>query len=166
MGLDRRPNAFQRSLQQMLSSKPARWLFPRILHLVDRSVYRLTGNRQTLTSLLAGVPVLLLTTRGAKSGALRTVPLVGIQQGENIILIASNFGQQHFPGWYYNLRANPQATISVNDKTEEYSAREITDKMEYDRCWDQATALYKGYNIYKDVAGRRIPIFLLEKMPV
>jgi deazaflavin-dependent oxidoreductase (nitroreductase family) len=166
MGLERRPNAFQRWLQWILSSKPARWLFPRILHLVDRFVYRLTGGRQTLTSLLGGLPVLLLTTRGAKSGEARTTPLLGIPWGENIILIASNYGQHHFPGWYYNLRAHPQATIAVDGKTGEYNAREITDETEYNRCWERAIAIYKGYNVYRAVAGRRIPVFLLEPKPV
>jgi deazaflavin-dependent oxidoreductase (nitroreductase family) len=162
MGLERRPNAFQRWLQWILSSKPARWLFPRILHPVDRFVYRLTGKRQTLTSSIAGLPVLLLTTQGAKSGEPHTIPLLGISQGGKIILIASNFGQHHFPGWYYNLRAHPQATIAVDGKTGEYTAREIANEDEYNLCWSLATAVYKGYNVYKAVAGRRIPIFLME----
>ncbi len=162
MGLERRPNPLQRWLQWIPSSGFGRWVLPRILHLADRAVYRLTGEKHTLTSLIAGVPVLLLTTRGAKSGALRTVPLVGTPHGKSIILIASNFGQHQTPGWYYNLRAHPEATITVEGHTQNYLAREIQDENEYQRYWAAAVSIYKGYDVYKAVAGRYIPMFILE----
>ncbi len=160
--LNRRPNPLQRSLQWIPLTPPMRWLLPRSLHLLDRAAYRLTNGRHTFTSLTAGVPVLLLTTLGAKSGMPRTVPLVGIPQGENIILIASNFGQAQAPGWFYNLRANPRAQVSLGKTSQAYLARLVTDPAEYAANWQKAASVYKGYNLYKTLAGREIPMFVLE----
>jgi deazaflavin-dependent oxidoreductase (nitroreductase family) len=78
------------------------------LHHLDRPVLRLSRGRYSLTRLLAGLPVVTVTTIGAKSGQPRSLPLVALPDGEHVILIASNYGQKHHPAWYYNLRAHPE----------------------------------------------------------
>lgn len=78
----------------------------RTLYHFDLPVLRLSRGRYSVTSLLAGLPVVTVTTIGAKSGQPRSLPLVAIPSGEAVILIASNFGQAHHPAWYYNLRAH------------------------------------------------------------
>jgi deazaflavin-dependent oxidoreductase (nitroreductase family) len=63
--------------------------------------------------MLVGVPVVTLTAVGAKSGESRSVPLIALTDGDNLFFIASNWGRSFHPGWYYNLSANPEATISI-----------------------------------------------------
>jgi deazaflavin-dependent oxidoreductase (nitroreductase family) len=155
------PNFLQRSVQRIAATPlGARLLIP-TAHRLDRGVLRLSGGRTTAVGLMAGLPVLMLTTIGAKSGQLRTVPLVGIPEGERIVVIASNFGQTHHPAWYHNLKKNPQATVKMAGRSGDYVAREAKGK-EYERLWKKAVALYAGYAAYKArTGGRQIPILVL-----
>ena len=122
---------------------------------------RLSRGRHSLTSLLAGLPVVTVTTIGAKSGRPRSLPLVAIPDGENVILIASNFGQKHHPAWYYNLRAHPEVQLTYEGRTVAYTAHETSGEGR-ERCWQRAVDLYSGYARYKERAGQRqIGVFLL-----
>ena len=98
----------------------------------------------------------------AASGQPRSVPLVVITDGDRLILFASNFGQAHYPGWYYNLRAHPQATLTVDGQTREYTAREAVGA-ERDRLWQEAVNLYAGYAAYQRRIGdkRHVPVMVL-----
>lgn len=134
----------------------------RILAPVDRMVLRWTRNRHSLSSLLTGATIITLTTTGAKSGQPRTVPLMALEDGERIILIASNFGQARHPAWYYNLRAHPEATVTLRGQTQLYTAREASTD-ERDRYWAQAISVYAGYAVYRERAGEcQIPILILQ----
>ncbi len=75
---DARTNALQRALRRFAASRPGSWLFARILHRIDRPVYRLTRGRHTFASLVSGLPVVMLTTTGARSGRPRSVPVLGL----------------------------------------------------------------------------------------
>jgi deazaflavin-dependent oxidoreductase (nitroreductase family) len=132
-----------------------------LAHRLDRLVLRLSGERTTAVGLLAGLPLVTLTTIGAKSGQLRRVPLVGIPDGERLILVASNFGQGHHPAWYHNLVKTPHAAVTIGGVTRDYTARQAAGA-EYDRCWQLAVSLYAGYAAYKTrTGGRQIPIMVL-----
>jgi len=159
--LQHRPNALQRGLHPILRTKASGWFLARTLHHFDRPVLYLSRGRYSLTSLLAGLPVVTVTTVGAKSGQPRTLPLVAIPDDENVILIASNFGQKHHPAWYYNLHAHPQVQLTYEGHTVAYTARE-TSGGERERCWQRAVDLYSGYTCYKERAGQRqIGVFFL-----
>lgn len=159
--LQHQPNAVQRGLHPILRTRLSGWFLARTLHHLDRPVLRLSHGRYSLTSALAGLPVVAVTTIGAKSGRPRSLPLVAIPDGEHVILIASNFGQHHHPAWYYNLRAHPEVQLTYEGKTVTYLARE-TDGPERERCWQRAVAVYSGYALYKERAGQRqIGVFLL-----
>lgn len=159
--LQQRPNALQRSLHPVLRTKISGWFLARTLHHLDRPVLRLTGGRHSLTSLLAGLPVVTVTATGAKSGEPRSVPLVALPDGENVILIASNFGQKHHPAWYYNLRAHPEVQLTYEGHTAAYTAHETIGE-EHERCWQRAVDLYSGYARYRERAGQRqLGVFLL-----
>lgn len=159
--LTHQPNRLQQFLQFIPKSKPGAWLFARTLHHFDRPVLRLSHGRYSLTSRVTGLPVVAVTTIGAKSGQPRSLPLIAIPDGENVILIASNFGQRHHPTWYYNLRAHPEVQLTYEGKTVAYLARE-TDGAERERCWRRAVDLYSGYAEYKERASqRKIGVFLL-----
>jgi deazaflavin-dependent oxidoreductase (nitroreductase family) len=152
---------FQRLIYKAVASRPASWLGARTFHLIDPLVYRLSGSRFTLVSLLGGLPVLILTTTGAKSGQKRDVPLIGIPDEDRIILIASNFGKTYHPAWYHNLRANPEVEVTVGRNKSTYIARVAMDE-EYDAYWEKALSYYEGYDAYKRrTGGRKIPIVVL-----
>jgi deazaflavin-dependent oxidoreductase (nitroreductase family) len=90
--------------------------------------------------------------------------LIGIPQGENLALIASNWGRGYAPGWYYNLRANPTAPVTIGDQPRTYAAHEATVD-EYDTYWQKAVEMYAGYAAYEQRAGRHIPIMVLTPAP-
>lgn len=128
---------------------------------VDPPLLRLTGGR---VSSVYPVPVMLLTTTGAKTGKPRTLPLVYLDDGDAIILIASNYGRTSHPAWYRNLVANPKVEVLAGKKSGTYSASEITDAAERDRVWDLALDMYAGYGDYEGRAGdRTIPVVRLER---
>lgn len=159
--LQHRPNAFQHSLHSILRTRASGWLLARVLHHLDRPILRLTHDRRSLTSMLAGLPVVTVTTIGAKSGQPRSVPLIALPDGENVILIASNYGQKKHPAWYYNLRAHPEVQLTYEGRTVTYTAREVSGE-ERERCWQRAVEIYTGYALYKERAGeRQIGVFLL-----
>jgi deazaflavin-dependent oxidoreductase (nitroreductase family) len=158
------PNLLHRSVQAAAATALGTKLLVPTLHRLDKWVLQVSGGRTTAVGLTIGLPVVWLTTTGAKSGEPRTVPLLGSLDGAAIVLIASNFGQTHHPAWYHNLRKNPQATITVDDQSGQYEAREVTGA-EYDRLWQRAVSLYAGYAAYKQrTGGRAIPIMLLEPL--
>ncbi len=155
---------FHSSIHRLASSRPGAWLFARMMRHVDHAVLKLSNNKATLTSLLTQLPVVMLTSTGAKSGLPRQAPLLGIQNEANpnqIAVIASNFGQSHYPGWYYNLKANPQATCLFNDRSGDYISYEAEGD-EYDKFWQLAVDTYMGYPHYKKrIGNRHIPIMVL-----
>ncbi len=153
--------SLQKTIQRIAASRFGSWILLRVLPPIDRVVFRASGNRHTLVSLLAGLPTLLLVSTGAKSGQPRTTPLVGIPHGDGYILIGSNFGQTHHPAWVYNLRAHPFAQLVLNGQAREYTAREVHSE-EYDMCWQKAAHFYAGYEAYKARAGREIAVFVFE----
>jgi deazaflavin-dependent oxidoreductase (nitroreductase family) len=155
------PNAFQRNFQRLASTAPMAWLLVRLAPPLDRFTARISGGKVYLAAMLSGLPVVLLTTTGAKSGQPRRTPLVAVLDGEKVILIASNFGQAHNPAWYYNLRTHPRAEIEIAGQVYPYRASEC-EAGEREKYWQRAVHLYGGYAAYKQrAAGRRIPVMVL-----
>ena len=156
------PNAWHRFNQTFSSSRLGAKIFSFFFHHVDRTTLKLTSGRFTFGGWGTGLPVAILTTTGAKSGQSRAIPLLAIPDGNNVIFIASNWGGAKYPAWYHNLRAHPHCTVTYQNQTRAFIAREARDK-EYDRYWRKAVALYKGYAEYKErTGGRPIPIMVLE----
>jgi deazaflavin-dependent oxidoreductase (nitroreductase family) len=132
-----------------------------VLHHADALILRLSGGKLTFAQ-FSGLPIIELTTTGAKSGKQRSLPLTGLPDGKKIILIASNFGQTHHPAWYHNLKANPECTVKKDGHTGVYIAREA-DEQEYKYYYDMAISYYIGYAAYKQrVKDRKIPVMVLE----
>jgi deazaflavin-dependent oxidoreductase (nitroreductase family) len=129
---------------------------------LDRLALKVTGGNSTLTGAILDLPVFTLVSTGAKSGQPRKTTLFGICDGEKVILIATSFGSRHHPDWYYNLRAHPKASLTVNGRWRQYHARQAEDH-ERQRYWAQACEMYRGYRSYREWAeGREIPIMVLE----
>jgi deazaflavin-dependent oxidoreductase (nitroreductase family) len=108
-----------------------------------------------------GVPTLLLTTRGRKSGKLRRTALIFGRDGKNYLVVASKGGAPKHPLWYLNLVANPQVEIQVG--AEKLTARARTaSKEEKPRLWKVMAGIFPNYNEYQAKATRDIPVVILE----
>lgn len=155
-------NALQKALRGFAASGAGSWLSARILHRIDRPVHRLTRGRYTLASLVSGIPVVMLTTTGATSGQPRSVPVLGIPWGRGLAIIASNFGQERHPGWYYNLRAHPDAELVVDGVHRRVHASEVEGEQRAE-IWQEGLRVYPGFAQYERRAShRRISVWLLE----
>jgi deazaflavin-dependent oxidoreductase (nitroreductase family) len=121
-------------------------------------VQRLSRGR--LLRHVAGMPVLLLTTTGRRSGKARTTPLTFFREGDDLVVIASNGGADRAPDWSLNLEAHPQAIVRIGRERLAVHARLATDA-ERERLWPQITATYAGYARYEQRTSRRIPVVLL-----
>jgi deazaflavin-dependent oxidoreductase (nitroreductase family) len=143
------------------SSRPGAWLFARSMPQIDRIVLRVSRGQVTLAGTAAGIPVLTITTTGARSGLRRTTPLLGVPCGDDIAIIGTNFGQPGTPGWYYNLRAEPRAEVTYRNKSVTATAREA-DAEERQTILAQARKIYGGYEAYaRRITGRQIPVMIL-----
>ncbi len=157
------PNLAQQATRRLIAARPVTWLLARAMHRLDGVALRLSGGRTSASALFTGLPLITLTTTGAKSGQPRRVPLVGIPDGERLILIASNWGQARHPAWLHNIRANPLVKVTGRDVAAErlYVARELSGE-ERAAAWARAVALYPGYAGYAARAGREIAVVALE----
>jgi deazaflavin-dependent oxidoreductase (nitroreductase family) len=152
---------WQRIFQRFLMTRAVTAIVAPILHHADTFVLRLTGGRLDFTR-ASGLPVVELTTTGAKSGQPRTLPLAGYLDGDKFVLIASNYGREHHPAWYHNLKANPECVVKKSGQARTYVARETEDE-ERERYWDLANSYYEGYEVYRQRAShRKIPVMVLE----
>jgi len=161
-----RPNLLQRGVWAVSSSRPGSWLFARTLHHVDRALLAVSHGRLTSAGALAGIPVLSITTTGARTYARRTVPLLGVPFGDDIAIIGTRFGQPGTPGWYYNLRADPRADVTYRETTVHVAAREASDD-ERAEIWALARNIYAGYEAYaRRITDRKIRIMVLSTASV
>ncbi|GAC1321914.1 MAG: nitroreductase/quinone reductase family protein [Thermoleophilaceae bacterium] len=154
-------NAFQRAFIRLAGTGPGSWLFARIAHRIDRPLYRLTRGRHTFASLLSGLPVVMLTTTGARSGRARTLPVIGLPTPEGLVVVASNYGQRHHPAWYHNLRADPTGEVAVEGRRWGFVAVEA-DGEQRGRIWRRGLEVYPPFATYeRRASGRRIAVFVL-----
>ena len=157
----RRPSALQKLFHRFFMLRPVTSFFAPRVHHLDNALLKLTGGKYSAVEIL-GWNVIQLTTIGAKTKEPRTVPLVGIFDCEKIALVASSFGRTHNPGWYYNLKANPECEVFFKGKSTTYLAREIEGN-EWEKYFHMAVTQYVGYQKYREwAAHRHIPVMLLE----
>ena len=157
----RRPNAVQKLFHRFFMLRPVTAFFAPRVHRLDQGILKLTGGRFSGSEIL-GWNIIQLTTIGAKTDQPLTLPLIGIFDEGKIALIASSFGRKHNPGWYYNLKANPECDVQFNGRSGKFIAREAGGA-EYDHYWQMAVSLYAGYERYKQhAAPRHIPVMVLE----
>lgn len=155
------PNLFQRTIMKLASTRPMAKLCSYTFHHLDRPVVNWSHGRYSVTSLLTGLPLVTLTATGAKTGLARETPLIGSPLGEEIVLIASNWGGKKHPAWYHNLKATPVCTLTYDGYTEPFVAREVFDT-EKQLYWHTAITCYPGYEAYKErTSDREIPVMVL-----
>lgn len=162
LGLTPRDKPRARLIRAAVASRAGSWVSRRTLHHVDRWVFRLTGQRTTAVALISGLPVLMVTTTGARTGKERTVPILGVPFRGAMALIGSNFGQAPTPGWVHNLRANPKTSIVFRGRKVTTVARRAGPKEEED-IFAEASRWYVGFAKYRArVIDREIVVFVLE----
>ncbi|MFJ2669048.1 nitroreductase family deazaflavin-dependent oxidoreductase [Nocardia fluminea] len=109
---------------------------------------------------LQGKPVILLTTKGAKTGKLRKTPLMRVEHDGEYAVVASLGGAPKNPVWYHNIKANPHVELRDGATTKDYDAREVSGE-ERATWWERAVAVWPDYDEYTKKTDRLIPVFVL-----
>lgn len=136
------------------------------MSVVHTRLYRATGGRlgkkwHVGSALRRGVPICLLTTTGAKSGQLRTVPLLFLADGPNVVLVASQGGLPTNPQWLRNVQADPNVTIQVRNDVRKMTAR-VAGAQEREVLWSRLVDLYADFASYQTWTDREIPVVICE----
>jgi deazaflavin-dependent oxidoreductase (nitroreductase family) len=125
-------------------------------------LYEKSGGTEGTTLRDTGLPVIIVTHRGNKSGAIRKTPLMKVKDGGSYVLVGSVGGAPEHPVWVYNLRANPSVEIRDLTQSQPMRVREVTDDGERARLWKLAVAAYPPYEEYQAKTTRKIPVFVAE----
>ncbi|MFZ0217026.1 MAG: nitroreductase family deazaflavin-dependent oxidoreductase [Candidatus Dormiibacterota bacterium] len=121
------------------------------------------ANQGVVGGMFAGSPLMLLTTRGARSGQERVNPVVFTRDGDDLVVIASKGGAPTSPAWYHNLVAHPQATVELGAEKFGVQAR-VTEGEERDRLFAAQAALMPNFAEYQEKTTRRIPVVVLHRV--
>ena len=161
---NRRPELLQRLVHHVAEIVPMSWIPPRALVRVDRAFFRIARGRTSWSAWISGLPIVMLTTTGARSGKPHTLPVLALPEGDHLVVIASNMGKPANPGWYYNLRAQPSVMITWKGSTVRMRARELIGE-ERQRYVDRGLEAYPWWAPYhRRAAPRLIPVIMLEPL--
>jgi F420H(2)-dependent quinone reductase len=125
-------------------------------------LYESSGGARGTTLRDTGLPVIVVTHTGNKTGAIRKTPLMRVKDGDRYVLVASVGGAPKDPVWVHNLRANPHVELRDEALVHPMRVREVTDATERDHLWKLAVAAYPPYAEYQERTSRRIPLFLAQ----
>ena len=125
-------------------------------------LYEQSGGKEGTTLRDTGLPVVIVTHTGNKTGAIRKTPLMRVKDGSNYVLIGSVGGAPKNPVWVYNLRANPYIELRDHAVVQPMRVREVSDEKERSRLWKLAVTAYPPYEEYQAKTTRRIPVFVAE----
>ena len=125
-------------------------------------LYERSGGTKGTTLRDTGLPCIIVTHKGNKTGAVRKIPVMRVKIDEGYVLVGSYGGREKNPVWVNNLRANPD--VEIRDRTEVFKMRvhEVTDDPERQRLWDAGAKAYPPYDDYQAKTSRKIPVFLPE----
>ncbi|CAL9283972.1 nitroreductase family deazaflavin-dependent oxidoreductase [Streptomyces sp. SudanB182_2057] len=136
---------------------PERWVREQV------ELYESSGGTKGTTLRDTGLPVIVLTTRGAKSGKIRKTPLMRVEHDGRYAVVASVGGAPKHPVWYFNVKADPHVELQDGPVKRDMRAREITGAEKAD-WWERAVAAYPPYADYQRKTSREIPVFVLEPL--
>jgi deazaflavin-dependent oxidoreductase (nitroreductase family) len=157
-----RPNALHRTTHALASTRAGAWLFSKLLRHADDLVGRLSKGRTSAPEMLAGLPVLDITTTGRRTGAPRRTHLIAVPYADTLALLGTNFGQRSTPAWVLNLEADPRVRVTHRATTIHAVAR-AADDHERAAVLAGSAAVYGGYLKYQErISARRLRIFVLE----
>jgi F420H(2)-dependent quinone reductase len=134
---------------------PAQWVREQV------ELYESSDGTRGTTLRDTGLPVVILTTRGAKSGKIRKIPLMRVEHEGRYAAVASKGGSPRHPVWYFNVKSDPHVELQDGAVRQDMTAREIAgdEKAEW---WKRAVAAYPPYAEYQEKTDRAIPVFVLE----
>ena len=125
-------------------------------------LYEGSGGKEGNTLLDTGMPCIIVTNTGNKTGGIRKTPLMRVKVGSGYVLVGSMGGQPKNPVWVYNLRADPDVEIRDGTQVTKMKVREVTDEQERARLWSASSEAYPPYDDYQARTTRKIPVFLAE----
>ncbi|WP_416961540.1 nitroreductase family deazaflavin-dependent oxidoreductase [Streptomyces sp. Agncl-13] len=134
---------------------PSQWVRDQV------ELYESSGGTKGTTLMDTGLPVILLTTVGAKSGKIRKTPLMRVEHDGTYAVVASQGGAPTHPVWYFNVQADPRVELQDGPRKWDLTAREVTGD-EKAAWWERAVAAYPPYAEYQTKTDRQIPVFVLE----
>jgi F420H(2)-dependent quinone reductase len=145
------------SLDGDYAPSPAQWVSDQF------ELYESSGGQKGTTLADTGMPVVIVTTRGNKTGKIRKTPLMRVEYDGDYLLVASKGGAPEHPVWYYNLQADPD-NVEVQDGPDRFpvTVREL-DGAERATWWQRAVVAFPPYAEYQEKTERRIPVFLAER---
>ena len=135
---------------------PIKWVREQV------DLYEGSGGIEGTELMQTGLPCIIVTHTGNKTGAVRKTPLMRVKDGDGYVLVASQGGAPKNPVWVYNLRADP--SVEIRDKTDVFKmrVRELHDAAERERVWALCVAAFPPYEEYKNKTSRTIPVFIAE----
>ena len=142
-------------LQGEYEPSPAEWVRRQV------ELYESSGGAQAATLRDTGLPVVIMTNRGARSGKLRKTPVMRVEHGGRYVAVASQGGAPEHPFWYHNLVAHPDVELQDGAHKQDMRARVLSGE-ERVMWWDRAVAAFPSYADYQRKTDREIPVFLLE----
>ncbi|MFD9324886.1 nitroreductase family deazaflavin-dependent oxidoreductase [Streptomyces sp. NPDC060065] len=134
---------------------PTKWVRDQV------ELYESSGGTKGTTLMDTGLPVIILTTLGAKSGKIRKTPLMRVEHEGRYAAVASLGGAPKHPVWYFNVKSDPRLELQDGAERREFTAREVTGE-EKALWWERAVAAYPAYADYQKKTEREIPLFVLE----
>ncbi|MEL5956258.1 nitroreductase family deazaflavin-dependent oxidoreductase [Streptomyces sp. CLV115] len=140
-------------LQGEYEPSPEQWVRDQV------ELFESSGGTEGTT--MRGMPVIILTTRGAKSGKIRKTPLMRVEHDGEYAVVASQGGAPKHPVWYHNIVADPRVELQDGPLRQDMNAREATGE-EKDLWWGRAVEAFPDYADYQRKTGRQIPVFVLE----
>ncbi|MFB7734005.1 nitroreductase family deazaflavin-dependent oxidoreductase [Streptomyces sp. NPDC056112] len=143
------------ALEGEYEPSPTQWVREQV------ELYESSGGTKGTTLLDTGLPVILLTTVGARSGRIRKTPLMRVEHEGRYAVVASQGGAPKHPFWYFNLKADPRVELQDGPAKQDMTAREVTGT-EKTRWWERAVAAFPPYAEYQEKTLREIPVFVLE----
>jgi deazaflavin-dependent oxidoreductase (nitroreductase family) len=126
-------------------------------------LYERSGGAEGTTLRDTGLPVIIVTHIGKKTGAIRKTPLMRVKEGDSYVLVGSQGGAPTDPAWVHNLRASPDVEIRDETVVRAMRVREVEDEAERSRLWQLAVAAFPPYAEYQERTARRIPVFIAER---
>jgi deazaflavin-dependent oxidoreductase (nitroreductase family) len=144
-------------LQGEYEPSPYRWVREQVAE------YEASGGRRANTLRDTGLPIIVVTTRGNKTGKLRKSPLMRVEHDGEYLIVASKGGSHEHPAWYYNVRAHPHVELQDGAEKHDYVARAL-EGAERETWWARAVDAYPPYAAYQKRTDRLIPIFLLTRV--
>jgi len=163
IGLEqRRQGPLRRLVQKAAAVVPLSLVPARTLPRIDHAFYRLSHGHTTFSAWISGLPIVMLTTTGARTGQPRTLPVLGLPDGDRLVVIASNYGRPGNPGWYHNLLVHSRVVVTWKGSAIQMQARELKGE---ERRFHIARGLeaYPWWEQYhRRAAPRQIPVIMLE----